>query len=71
MRNLDKATVDALKARAAAQGRSLEQELRQVLAEAAMPTRSEILQIAGSIRALSRHTISVDLNALLREDRDR
>ena len=71
VRNLDKATVDALKSRAAARGRSLEQELRQVLAEAATPTRSETIQIAGSIRAMSRHTIAVDLNALIREDRDR
>jgi len=71
VRNLEKATVDALKARAAAQGRSLEQELRQLLAAAASPTRSETLHMADSIRALSQHTVAVDLNALLREDRDR
>ena len=71
VRNLDKATVDALKSRAAAQGRSLEQELRLLLAEAAAPTRSEIRHIADSIRALSGRPVSVDLNTLLREDRDR
>lgn len=71
MRNLDKATVDSLKARAAAQGQSLEQELRQLLTAAASPTRAETLRIANSIRALSQTAVLVDVDTLLREDRDR
>ena len=71
VRNLDKATVDSLKARAAAKGQSLEQELRQLLTAAASPTRAETLRIANSIRALSQTAVLVDVDTLLREDRDR
>jgi plasmid stability protein len=71
IRNLDPATVDALKARAAACGRSLEQELRLLLTEAAHPTRQEVVHTAAAIRTLARKPIAVDLEALVREDRDR
>ncbi|MFQ5699697.1 MAG: antitoxin [Myxococcota bacterium] len=71
VRNLDEATVRALKARAAARGRSLEQELRLLLTEAAQPTRDEIVRSAESIRRLQSKLTSVDLEALVREDRDR
>ena len=52
VRNLDQQTVSALKSRAAAHGRSLEQELRLVLATAAKPSRQELLEIADAIRSL-------------------
>ncbi len=71
VRNLDRATVDALKARAAAHGRSLEQELRLLLAEAASPSRQEIRETASAIRELTAETLTVDLDALIREDRER
>jgi len=71
IRNLDPATVDALKARAAACGRSLEQELRLLLTEAAHPTRQEIVRTAAAIRELGTEPVAVDLDALVREDRDR
>ncbi len=71
VRNLDRATVDALKARAAAHGRSLEQELRLLLAEAASPSRQEIRVTASAIRELTAETLTVDLDALIREDRER
>jgi plasmid stability protein len=71
IRNLDDATVAALKARAAAHGRSLEQELRLLLTEAAHPTKGEVVRRAAAIRQLSREPASVDLDALVREDRDR
>lgn len=71
VRNLEKATVDALKARAAAHGRSLEQELRLLLADAAIPTRQQVRETAAAIRHLSRESVTVDLDALLREDRRR
>ena len=71
IRNLDPATVDALKARAAAHGRSLEQELRLLLTEAAQPTRDEVVGTAAAIRELGSKPIAVDLDSLVREDRDR
>lgn len=71
VRNLDEAAVAALKARARAHGRSLEQELRLVLAEAARPTREQLCETAASIRALGRRPVAVDLEGLIREDRAR
>lgn len=71
VRNLDEATVNALKARAAAHGRSLEQELRLLLTEAAQPTREDVVRSAATIRRLQSKRTSVDLEALVREDRDR
>lgn len=70
IRNLDDRTVSWLKARAAARGRSLEQELRLLLTEAARPTRAEVAEVAGSLRSMSPPVI-LDLEALIREDRDR
>ncbi|MFQ5739334.1 MAG: hypothetical protein ACE5JX_10005 [Acidobacteriota bacterium] len=71
VRNLDEPTVDALKARAAAHGRSLEQELRLLLADAARPTRAEVCETAAAIRALGGERIRMNLEDLVREDRDR
>jgi plasmid stability protein len=71
IRNLDEATVNALKARAAAHGRSLGQELRELLTEAAQPTREDVVRSAATIRGLQSKPTSVDLEALVREDRDR
>ena len=70
VRNLDQQTVSALKSRAAAHGRSLEQELRLVLATAAKPSRQEVLEIADAIRSLGTKPISSDLDTLIREERD-
>ena len=71
IRNLDDATVNRLKERAVAHGRSLEQELRLLLTEAAQPTREEVVRTAAAIRHLASKPIDVDLDALVREDRDR
>ncbi len=71
IRNLDEATVAALKARAAARGNSLEEELRRLLAEAARPTLAQVRDIAAAIRALGRRPIEINLEELIREDRDR
>ncbi len=71
VRNLDPEIVAALKARAAAHGRSLEQELRLLLADSAQPSRREVRAMAASIRALCPKPVTVDLDGLLREDRDR
>jgi plasmid stability protein len=71
VRNLDEPIVAALKARAAAHGRSLEQECRLLLAEAARPTRDAVCRTAAAIRALGVKRIGVSLDDLVREDRDR
>lgn len=71
MRNLDDAVVAALKARAAAHGRSLEKELRRILAAAARPTPAEVLATAAAIRSLTGGRVRTDLEALVRQDRCR
>ena len=71
VRNLDQRTVSALRSRAAAHGRSLEQELRIVLAAAAKPNRQEVVEIAEVIRSLGPGLVSSDLEALIRPHRDR
>ena len=71
VRKLDQQTVSALKARAAAHGRSLEQELRLILATAAQPTRREVWATAAAIRSLRRSPVTADLERLIAEDRDR
>lgn len=70
IRNLDDSVVAALKARAAKHGKSLEQELREILAAAAKPSREELLAELDRIRAMTRpgeHPLAEDL---IREDRD-
>jgi plasmid stability protein len=71
VRNLDQRTVSALRSRASAHGRSLEQELRIVLAAAAKPSRQEVIEIAEAIRSLGPDLVSSDLEALIRGDCDR
>jgi plasmid stability protein len=69
IRQLDEEVVTRLKRRAASNGRSLEQELRDILIEAARLDWPALRQIADSIRSAGRPgPDSVDL---LREDRDR
>ena len=71
IRNLDEATVAALKAKASAHGRSLEHELRMLLTEAAGLTREEVRETASRIRALKAAAVTIDLDQLVREDRER
>jgi len=71
IRKLNEEVVSALKARAAAHGHSLEEELRRVLAAAARPTRRETLAAAATIRELSAPINDIDLAQLIREDRAR
>jgi plasmid stability protein len=67
VRNLDQQTVSALKSRAAAHGRSLEQELRIVLAQAAQPSRQDVIEIAEAIRSLGAKAVEVDLESMIRQ----
>jgi len=53
IRNLDDDVVERLKARAAAEKKSLEQTLRDVLTEAAKPSRADLLAELDRIRAMT------------------
>ena len=71
VRNLDDQIIAALKTKAAMQGHSLEQELRVILAEAAMPTSQERLTMADHIRAMTPSKSQTDSTILIRQDRER
>ena len=53
IRNIDDRVIERLKARAAAQRKSLEQSLRELLSEAAKPGREELLAEIERIRAMT------------------
>ena len=53
IRNIDDGVLERLKARAADQHKSLEQSLRELLAEAAKPSRAELLAEVQRIRAMT------------------
>lgn len=72
VRNLEAEVVAALKRKAALHGRSLEQELREILASAARFDREERLAVADRIRAMTpRGVAQTDSTDLIRRDRDR
>ena len=60
-----------LEARAAEHKHSLEQEPRQILSEAARPSREEILADFDRIRAMTPKVPQTDSAELIREVRDR
>jgi plasmid stability protein len=70
VRNLDDAVIAAHKQRARARGVSLEQQLRDVLAEAARPSRAELVAELRRIRAMTPPGSRIDSTDLIREDRD-
>jgi plasmid stability protein len=53
IRNIDDRILERLKARAAAQHKSLEQSLRDLMKEAARPDPAELIAEAERIRAIS------------------
>lgn len=69
VRNLDDHVIERLKRRAAQQNRSLEQAVREILAEAAKPSRREIVEEARRIRERIGQ-VSGDSTELIRADRD-
>jgi len=71
VRNLPDDVVARLKARAASRRRSLEQELRDILSEAARPSREEILADFDRIRAMTPKVPQTYSAELIREERDR
>jgi len=70
VRNLDDHVVESLKRIAKARGHSLEQELRNILIEAAKPTHADLLAEASRVRGMTPRPIEVDIEAIVREGRD-
>ena len=74
IRNVDDRVLERLKARATAQRKSLEQALRDLLTEAAKPSRAELLAELERIRAMTPpHQPGAaypTAEQLIREDRD-
>jgi plasmid stability protein len=70
VRNLPDDVVARLKARAARARRSLEQELRLILIDAARAGREEVLADMDRIRAMTPNVPQTDSAELIREDRD-
>lgn len=70
IRNLDDTVLARLKEKAERAGRPLEQTLREILADAARPSKEEVLAQLDAIRSRSAPT-TLDATALIREDRDR
>lgn len=71
IRNIDDAIIEALKERAALHRRSLEQELRLVLAAAAKPSPEDRVALALQIQGLTPEGAQSDSTVLVREDRGR
>ncbi len=71
VRRLDRAVIDALKARAGRNGRSLEQELREILTAAAKPSVDEKLALVERVSAMTRPVPHPPAEDIIREDRDR
>lgn len=70
IRNIDDAVLARLKEKAERANRPLEQTLREILADAARPSKEELLAQLDAIRAQSVFS-AIDATDLIREDRDR
>ena len=74
IRNIDDCVLERLKAQATAQHKSLEQSLRDLLTEAAKPSRAELLADLQRIRAMTPPrepgAAYPTTEELIREDRD-
>ncbi len=72
IRNLDDEVVEKLKERAVSNSRSLEAELRAILAQAAeTPTPKQFRALAERIAAMTPDVPQTDSTELIREDRER
>jgi antitoxin FitA len=70
VRNLDDEVVSSLKLKAELKGHSLEQELRDILKQAAGLTKEEKLALIDRIRSMTPRRLEDDSAELIREDRD-
>lgn len=71
VRDLPEEVVERLKAKAAAEGSSLEAHLRRLLAEASGLDRHSFLSVADDIAATTAGQEHTDATDLIRADRDR
>jgi antitoxin FitA len=71
VRNLEDGVVDALKARARRNNRSLEAEVRELLRDAACSGSATLRDLADRIAALTPDVPQTDSTELVREDRAR
>lgn len=74
IRNIDDRVIERLRARAVANKKSLEQSLRELLTEAARPSRAELVAELERIRAMTLPrkpgVVYPSAEQLIREDRD-
>ena len=74
IRNIDDRVIERLRARAVANRKSLEQSLRELLTDAARPSRSELIAELERIRAMipprAPGVVYPSAEQLVREDRD-
>jgi plasmid stability protein len=70
VRNLDEQVVSSLRIKAELHGRTLEEELREILRRAAGLASEEKLALVDRIRAMQAQPLETDSANLIREDRD-
>jgi plasmid stability protein len=70
VRNLEDRVIESLKTKAELKGRSLEQELRDVLTNAAPLTPAEKIALFQKLRAMMPPLGDVDVRAAVRRGRD-
>jgi plasmid stability protein len=70
VRNLDKSVIDRIKTKAEMKGRSLEQELREIITAAAPLSPDERVARVRRIRAMSPPLKDFDVRAAIRHGRD-
>ncbi len=71
VRNLEDNVVKALKSQAELKGRSLEQELREILRKASGLRPDDLVVLADRVREMTPDVEQYDSTALVREDRER
>lgn len=71
VRKLNERVVASLKSRARRRGRSLEQELRDIVTAAAEPNNEEILAAIDRVRAMTPRRLRTSSAKLIRAERDR
>jgi len=70
VRNLDDRVIESLKTKAELKGRSLEQELRDILTNAALLTPGEKVALFNKLRAMTPLLDDIDVRAAIRRGRD-
>jgi plasmid stability protein len=70
VRNLESDVIQAIKLRAKLKGKSLEQELREIIRRAAPLTPEERVALSRKIRGMQTKPATLDSTDLIRETRD-